>query len=187
MTVLASFGISPVMTAPDRRARFEGLFRAHRRAIYLYAFRRTCDREAAADIVSDTFLVCWRRLDDVPEAALPWLYVVARNCLMSGGRAARRADQARRAAAVDPPHSSDPGDAVVERDVVLTALADLPERDREALLLVAWEGLAGTAAAQAAGCSRTAFAMRLRRARRRFEVRLAEHDAPRRPMESVDA
>lgn len=175
------------MTAPDRRARFEELFRAHRRAIHLYAFRRTSDREAAADVVSETFLVCWRRLDDVPPEPLPWLYVVARNCLMSRGRAARRADEARRAAADHLAHPPDPGDAIAERDAVLTALADLPERDREALLLVAWEGLAGTAAATAAGCSRTAFAMRLRRARRRFEARLAEHGSPYRPMESVDA
>ena len=35
--------------------------------------------EAVDDIVSETFLVVWRRLDDVPEPALPWLLIVARN------------------------------------------------------------------------------------------------------------
>jgi RNA polymerase sigma-70 factor, ECF subfamily len=29
------------------------------------------------DIVSETFLVVWRRLDDVPESPLPWLLAVA--------------------------------------------------------------------------------------------------------------
>jgi RNA polymerase sigma factor (sigma-70 family) len=179
------------MTAQDRRSRFEELFRTHRRAIYLYAYRRSRDRERAADVVGETFLVCWRRLDDVPERALPWLYGVARNCLLSGGRAARRADEAFRRAAAEPPSEPELGDAVAERDLVLGTLADLSERDREALLLVGWEGLEGTAAARAAGCSRTAFAMRFRRAKRRFEARLAELDPPirpsQRPMESLDA
>src|SRR5918992_3211642 len=100
------------MTAQDRRSRFEDLFRTHRRAIYLYAFRRSRDRERAADVVGETFLVCWRRLDDVPERALPWLYGVARNCLMSGGRAARRADEAFRRAAADPPSTPELDDTV---------------------------------------------------------------------------
>ena len=57
------------------------------------------------------------------------------------------------------------------------ALAALGERDREALLLVAWDGLEPAAAAEALGVRSGTFAVRLHRARRRFARRLAELDA----------
>jgi RNA polymerase sigma-70 factor (ECF subfamily) len=50
----------------------------------------------------------------------------------------------------------------------LAALAQLGERDREALLLHAWEGLDHADAGTVMGCSPGAFAVRLHRARRRF-------------------
>jgi len=54
----------------------------------------------------------------------------------------------------------------------MTALAGLRERDREVLLLVAWEGLEPARAAAALECSRAAFAVRLHRARRRLAAAL---------------
>jgi RNA polymerase sigma-70 factor (ECF subfamily) len=51
---------------------------------------------------------------------------------------------------------------------VLAALATLGERDREVLLLHAWDGLDNAEAATVLGCSANAFAVRLHRARRRF-------------------
>jgi RNA polymerase sigma-70 factor, ECF subfamily len=60
---------------------------------------------------------------------------------------------------------------------VRLALADLPERDREALMLVAWHGLSGARAARAAGCTRAAFGVRLHRARRRLVARLGAAEA----------
>jgi hypothetical protein len=61
-----------------RRARFDALFHEHHPAVQAYA-RRRVPPEVVDDIVSETFLVVWRRLDDVPEAPLPWLIAVARN------------------------------------------------------------------------------------------------------------
>ena len=48
----------------------------------------------------------------------------------------------------------------------------LRARDREALRLVAWEGLSIADAARAAGVPRATFAMRLHRARRRLAQQL---------------
>ena len=62
--------------------------------------------------------------------------------------------------------------------VLAAALASLGERDREALLLIAWEELSVSEAAVAVGCSRGAFAVRLHRARRRLSLALA-HEAGR--------
>ena len=42
-----------------------------------YLYRRT-DAATADDVIGDTLLVCWRRLDEVPDNALPRAIVVAR-------------------------------------------------------------------------------------------------------------
>jgi RNA polymerase sigma-70 factor, ECF subfamily len=64
---------------------------------------------------------------------------------------------------------------------VLQALARLSDGDREALILVAWEGLSTAEGATAFGCSPTAFRVRLHRARRRLrtELRRLERRGPR--------
>src|SRR5262249_55372607 len=68
----------------------------------------------------------------------------------------------------------DVAEAVAERICVLTALATLPEADRELLTLVAWHGLKPNEAAQVVGCSTAAYFVRLHRARRRLERAMAD-------------
>jgi RNA polymerase sigma factor (sigma-70 family) len=148
-------------------ARFEALFREHYRAVHRYALRRT-DPATAEEIASETFTVCWRKLEAVPDPPLPWLYAVARKCLANR----RRADARRAGPDAAPAPGRDPADQLAERDEILRAFVALGERDREALSLVAWEGLSLADAARAAGTSKAAFAMRLHRARRRLAAKL---------------
>ena len=54
----------------DDRARFEAMFRQHYDAVTRYAVRRL-GRTVSADIVSETFLVAWRRFDYVPTRVAP--------------------------------------------------------------------------------------------------------------------
>ena len=61
---------------------------------------------------------------------------------------------------------------------VLRALSTMREKDRETLLLVAWEGLAPAQAATVLGISANTFSARLSRARRRFERVLAAESTP---------
>jgi RNA polymerase sigma-70 factor, ECF subfamily len=159
---------------PAPRERFEELFLAHYRAVHRYALRRT-DPGQAEEIANETFMVCWRRLGSVPDDALPWLYAVAGNCLANRRRAARRRDRtvAHLRAQPDAP-GRDPAERLAARDSILRAFVALGERDREALRLVAWEGLSLADAARAAGVSRPAFAMRLHRARRRLAQSLED-------------
>lgn len=143
------------------------MWSAHHDAVLAYARRRTGPDEAR-DVVAETFLVAWRRIDRAPEEPLPWLLGVARRTLANGRRAARRADGlAARIAAQPTAPAPDPA-AVLGGGPLLGALATLREADREALLLVSWEDLSPHDAAIAAGCSQAAFRVRLHRARRRL-------------------
>ena len=103
-------------------------------------------------MVSETFTVAWRRFDDVPEgdAAMPWLLTTARKVLANHGRAAS----------------------------LVHAFNALEERDREALALIAWDGLAPREAAMVAGCSAATFSVRLHRARKRLRTLLGDANEP---------
>jgi RNA polymerase sigma-70 factor, ECF subfamily len=164
---------------PTRSERFERVFRENYAAVRAYALRRA-PRGIVQDVVAETFLVAWRRLDDVPDDALPWLYGVARrvlaNQLRSIDRSAALVRRLAGSAAVA--GSRDPGESVGDAEIVRAALGRLSDRDREALTLVAWHGLSGAPAARAAGCSRAAFAVRLHRARARLTAELEALESP---------
>jgi len=157
--------------------RFQALYAEHHARVYAYAVSRV-GRQLADEVVSEVFLVVWRRLADVPAPALPWLLTVARNtaCNQFRGSARQRSIGAELRAWVSEAELSEPdvAEAVAERICVLTALATLPEADRELLTLVAWHGLKPNEAAQVVGCSTAAYFVRLHRARRRLERAMAD-------------
>ena len=57
-----------------------------------YALRRTDNTDDAADVLAETFLVAWRRPDEIPPGpqARLWLYGTARRVLANQRRAERR-------------------------------------------------------------------------------------------------
>ena len=125
------------------------------------------------------FTVALRRHRELRDPVLPWLLVVARNALANRARSRDRAQVKTEAAArVAPEHAPDHADALGERDALLRALATLSEDDREALCLVAWDGLPLEHAARVAGVSGPAFRMRLTRARRRLAAALTDETVP---------
>jgi RNA polymerase sigma-70 factor (ECF subfamily) len=65
-------------------------------------------------------------------------------------------------------------ESVIDRHTFLAALATLTFAEREALLLVAWDGLSRADAATVAGCSQRAFEVRLSRARARLTRSVAQ-------------
>lgn len=158
------------------RERFEALFSQHYAAVMRYAVRRV-GADAASEIVSETFLTAWRRLDAVPENALPWLYGTARRLVANELR--RRGRQQRldeRISTHTDVASPDHADVITDRLRVRAALAGLPERDREALRLAEWERLNTHDAAKVLGCTQAAFKVRLHRARRRLAALLGADD-----------
>jgi RNA polymerase sigma-70 factor (ECF subfamily) len=151
----------------DPQARFEALYHRHAGAVKRYVLRRS-DAQSADDVVADVFVVCWRRLTDVPDDPLPWLLAVARHVLANRRRRdARQGALARALRFERPPIASRPDDMPPGTDV-WRALAALSEGDRELLLLVAWEGLSTARAARVLGVRANTCSARLSRARRRF-------------------
>jgi RNA polymerase sigma-70 factor (ECF subfamily) len=156
-------------------ARFSRLYRDHEREILRYALRRSDGPEDAADVVTETFLVAWRRLGDVPlgDEARLWLYATAHRVLANHRRGVRRRtrlaerlrDELRRQIPVQLPS---------ERRGVIEALAEMRDGDRELLMLVGMEELSPSQAARVLGISSVTARTRLHRARRRLRARLLD-------------
>jgi RNA polymerase sigma factor (sigma-70 family) len=153
--------------------RFQSLYSAHYGAVVAYARRRTADIVDAQDVVAETFTIVWRRLPEVPEgdAALPWLYGVARRVLANQRRGSRRrADLSARLVGQVGQSIDVEGQVVAgdERRTVLAALARLRPADQEILRLAVWEELPHRDIAGVVGCSESSVAVRLHRARTRL-------------------
>lgn len=168
----------------DRRRRFEELYTAHQASLLGYALRRTRSSDDAADVLAETFLAAWRRIEEVPPGATArlWLYGAARRVLANQHRGDRRrlalADRLKADLAVRYRPAEQTG-ALAE---VAAAFRRLPETDRELLALTSWEGLDAGQIAVVLGCSRNAVRIRLHRARRRLTAELGNTPAAQQPI-----
>ncbi|MBB5640596.1 RNA polymerase sigma factor [Cryobacterium roopkundense] len=174
------------MTDTEREKRMRDLVVLVGDPVRRYLRRRT-DAATADDVIGDTLLVCWRRLDEVPDDALPWAIVVARQCLSNVQRAQRRRTRLiGRIIALDPPPATadenpaastvDAGTAVAAR--VTAALTHLRRNDAEILRLWAWDELTSPQLAVVLGISANAAAIRLHRAKARLKQELLKSGHP---------
>jgi RNA polymerase sigma-70 factor, ECF subfamily len=108
----------------------------------------------------------------VPKDARPWLFGVARNVRLNLQRSSRR-QLALTERLTGEIAASALGDGDATSEAVAAALSALSERDREILLLHAWEGLDRRDIAGVVGCSVANVSVRLHRARGRFARALA--------------
>jgi RNA polymerase sigma-70 factor (ECF subfamily) len=158
--------------------RFTTLYDTHHGRVYAYVVSRA-GRQIADEVVNETFLIAWRRFDEVPEQVLPWLFGVARNVLHEQYRRSLReeslARELRSATTAADFTIADVAESVTERSAVLQALLTLAEADREVLTLAAWHGLSSSEAARVVGCSRSAYCVRLHRARHRLKQAIHTH------------
>ena len=158
--------------------RFERIFRTNHLAVHAFARRRVA-AEAVDDVVSETFTVAWRRLDDIPEDPLPWLLGVARNVVGTARRGEARRLRLQTRAQADYQAPAEEREPRLDSGLVSAALERLNERDREALTLVGWDGLTPAEAAAVIGIPANRFRVRLHRAGRRLRWALnaAEEEA----------
>jgi RNA polymerase sigma factor (sigma-70 family) len=154
---------------------FGVIYDRHCVAIHAYLARRVA-RDSDA-LLGDVFRVAFERRasyrPDRPDA-LPWLYGIAWNVIARErrrgarhGRALVRAAGIRETTAHELEQSDARLDAVGARSALAAAIAALPDVEREALLLLAWEELSYEAIAEAVGVPVGTVRSRLSRARRR--------------------
>lgn len=161
----------------EHQERFEEIYEAYSGLIFAYAAQRTSDRDDAADVVSETFVVAWRRIEDVPvgEEARPWLYGVARRVVSRhhrGDQRRRRLDARLTFELPAQVELAGPSPTAPDLPAIAAAFAELSESDRELLRLVAWDGLERDEIAVILGCARATVRVRLHRARKRFQQQL---------------
>jgi RNA polymerase sigma-70 factor, ECF subfamily len=160
-------------------ARFDELW-ALRHRIAAFVRGQAVDRETRDEVLSEIFLVAWRRLAEVPEgddAATAWLCGVARHTVRNQRRNRRRQDAVveRLAGHLVVERRPEPDPAVVDeqRKLVEEVWESLPPADRDVLAL-ALMGAGLNELADELGVSRGAAAVRLSRARRRLENAMTE-------------
>jgi RNA polymerase sigma factor (sigma-70 family) len=160
--------------APERV--FAALYEANFSRILGYTVRRTQTPEDAADAAAETFLIAWRRLEQVPEGdgARLWLYGTARRVLANQRRSdARRTRLSERLRAELEVAAEAREEDSAEVELIRAAMSRLGQKDRELLGLVAWEGLGPAEIATVLGCSRNAAKLRTHRARKRLAREIA--------------
>ena len=159
-------------SVPEDAQRFTALYREHHARVRDFAQRRV-GTDLAQEVVAETFLVAWRRLDDVPGVAMPWLYRVAlyeiANLRRRQAKAVRLHDALREGRATSA-SEDEPDDVTELARAVAIAFAGLKPRDQEILRLAAWEQLSSSEGAAVLQCSVPAYRMRLHRARIRLAV-----------------
>lgn len=161
---------------------FRALFDEHLTGLWRFARRRCGTTTEADDVVAETFLVAWRRREDVPDgdAARLWLFGCARRILANQRRSASRQQRLQgRLRALSPGMTSPDGaEAFIDGldHPVLAALGALSPEDRDLLIMRAWDGLTVTDMAAVLGITANAVSVRLTKARARLATRLGRTD-----------
>lgn len=164
------------LSDPDRTARFTALYEATYADLLRFAQRRVHPTHAE-DVVAESFLVAWRRLDDLPprpDDARAWLFGVARGVILNAYRGAERQRAlAVRLADVRTGSAGEFDADLVARQIdVSRAWQRLSGLHQEALALAVLDGLNAPQAAAVLGISPVAFRLRLSRARRALRLQL---------------
>lgn len=76
----------------NRHEKFEALYAANVKNLLSYAIRRSANSHDAVEVVSESLLIAWRRIDQVPDGveARLWLYGVVRNVMNNSRRTSKR-------------------------------------------------------------------------------------------------
>lgn len=165
----------------DRTAQLTNALRANASDLLAYFERRTAPRADAADHLSETMIVAWKRIDRLPSDEIEsrkWLFGIASKVLLSSRRTRQR-----RSAALDRLRDEvsrkrlvTPGEVELleEAEQVRAAIARLPRPLQELVRLVHWDGFSLVDAAGVTGISPSAARSRYARARELLRETLAE-------------
>ena len=152
----------------------DAIYAQHFNTVAAYCMRRL-PVHTANDAISETFLIAWRKLDDVPHGSgtLPYLYRIAGNVIAHQRRShARRGRLRHKLGTVAGESALSPEVQVLdhaENQAVVHALTTLSDEDQEIIRLRAWEELTGPEIAEVLKISTAAARKRISRALARLE------------------
>jgi RNA polymerase sigma-70 factor (ECF subfamily) len=154
----------------DRRTVIDEWFRRYADRVFAYLLHRA-DRATAQDVLQEVFVTAFVKADQLPDPPLGWLFGTGRRLLANRYRGRRRHDRLIDRLIDDASSESDAETAELKLAFAET-LAGLPQADREVLTLTGWYELTPAQAAEALGCTPSAYAVRLHRARKRLAAAL---------------
>ena len=153
------------------------VLRANQADILAYLVRRVDNREDAADLFGDTYLIAWRRrrsMPTEPEAARKWLFVVARNTLLNHYRSNRRRGDLTESLRSELRRQEALGEPPTEEQLdVRRAIDSLDHRLAELVRLVHWDGWSIADASEIMGISASTGRTRYAAARSKLQKLLA--------------
>jgi RNA polymerase sigma factor (sigma-70 family) len=153
----------------DMPEAFVAVYERHHAAVHNY-LRRRLGADAADDLAAETFVRAFRaraRYRPQSDTARPWLLGIAANLIGDRRRAEARALRALERAAAQPGRAAEgPLDELDPR--LVEGLRRLSDRDREALLLLAWGELSYAEIAEALGIPIGTVRSRIHHARTRL-------------------
>src|SRR4051794_2219347 len=152
-------------TRMNRELEFRELYENCGAAVRAYLARRV-EPDHVDDLAANTFMIAWRALPGEIEEPLPWLYGVARNEVRAHRRRLAMRHRLTEKLMAFTPRDDATVEPPSERPVVGPAFARLTDKEREAMLLVAFAGLDHIEAGRLAGCTPETFTVRVSRARK---------------------
>ena len=154
---------------------YSRLVRKHSKALLRYSLRRLDDPISCEDVVAETFLIAWRRWDDLPAPGreLAWLYGIAFRVVSNYRRSRdRRVRLHTRLAFERDSHLAPDDHDVPDMEPILRAIDALRTSERELLEFVYWERLTYRDIALIVGVSENAVGVRINRAKRNLRTLL---------------
>jgi RNA polymerase sigma-70 factor (ECF subfamily) len=165
----------------DDPADFVAIVREHDPKLRRLVSRMLVDRHRVDDVLQEAYVRAHRALPRFrSDADLgTWLYRITYNCCVDELRSAQRRPRPVEVLPEPGSGASGPGRQVAVRLAVQAALAELPEDQRAAVLLVDGSAMDYSAAAEVLGVPRGTVASRVARARRVLRSRLRiDEEAP---------
>jgi RNA polymerase sigma factor (sigma-70 family) len=164
--------MNPRKAHMNDETQFTEMYRSHYPDLLRFV-RRRAHPLVVDDIVGETFLAAWRRRRELPADPRPWLFRTARNAMSNASRGTNRQLAVAVKIAENDLGQHLPGfSGVDDRLDLVAAWRAMAPADQEVLALHVWEDLSARDAAAVLGCTRSAYAMRLTRAKRHLTTLL---------------
>ncbi len=146
---------------------FEELFSTHATDVHRYVSRRHIGNDVD-DLVAEVFTLAWQKCHEIPDGfELQWLYRTAWFVLANAHR--KHSETPIDTSQIEG-FTADIADVVIEQAQMRRVWLEIPERDREILRLVAWEGLTPPEVAAVLGLSTGGASSAISRARKNLSA-----------------